>query len=284
MASRFWVGGTGTWDSTTTTHWATGSGLGGGASAPGSADTAVFDAASGGGTVTVDTTINGLSFLGITMGAFTGTLDFSVNNPSITLTNGGGGQFSITGSGVRTLKMGTGTFTFSSPGNTQTCFDAGTTTNLTFQGGSATYNITFSGGSTGGAVVFNGGGLTFGTLNIGARSVGTPLQIVGANTFAALNITGPINVLFSSATTTTITAAISWNGSSSSPLNLRSSSNGGVATLAVAVGSVISWASLTVLAFTGTTVIATNSFDGLGNTGVTITGPTGGGVVGVIGS
>lgn len=52
MANRFWVGGTGTWDSTDTTHWSTLSGGGGGASAPGSADTAIFDASSGGGTVT----------------------------------------------------------------------------------------------------------------------------------------------------------------------------------------------------------------------------------------
>jgi hypothetical protein len=53
MASRFWVGGSGTWDATTTTHWATTSGGAGGASAPTSADDVFLDASSGAGTVTL---------------------------------------------------------------------------------------------------------------------------------------------------------------------------------------------------------------------------------------
>ena len=52
MASRFWVGGTGTWDASDTTHWATASNGAGGASVPGSSDAVTFDASSGGGTVT----------------------------------------------------------------------------------------------------------------------------------------------------------------------------------------------------------------------------------------
>jgi hypothetical protein len=44
MADRYWVGGTGTWDATTTTNWAATSGGAGGASAPTSADNAYFDA------------------------------------------------------------------------------------------------------------------------------------------------------------------------------------------------------------------------------------------------
>jgi hypothetical protein len=56
MADRFWVGGTGTWDATTTTNWSTTSGGAGGASAPTSADDVYFDANSDAGgafTVTV---------------------------------------------------------------------------------------------------------------------------------------------------------------------------------------------------------------------------------------
>ena len=58
MASRFWVGGTGTWDASDTTHWAATSGGAGGQSVPTASDTATFDASSGGGTVTVNTTVN----------------------------------------------------------------------------------------------------------------------------------------------------------------------------------------------------------------------------------
>jgi hypothetical protein len=44
MADRYWVGGSGTWDATTTTNWSANSGGAGGASAPTSADNVIFDA------------------------------------------------------------------------------------------------------------------------------------------------------------------------------------------------------------------------------------------------
>lgn len=46
MPNRFWVG-TGTWDNSSTTNWSTTSGGAGGASVPGAADVALFDANSG---------------------------------------------------------------------------------------------------------------------------------------------------------------------------------------------------------------------------------------------
>ena len=46
MADRYWVGGTGTWDATTTTNWSATSGGAGGASAPTSADNVIFNSAS----------------------------------------------------------------------------------------------------------------------------------------------------------------------------------------------------------------------------------------------
>jgi hypothetical protein len=49
MADRYWVGGTGTWDATTTTNWAATSGGAGGESAPTSADNAYFDGSSDSG-------------------------------------------------------------------------------------------------------------------------------------------------------------------------------------------------------------------------------------------
>jgi hypothetical protein len=73
MAARFWVGGTGTWDAVNTANWSATSGGAGGASVPTSADNIVFNASSGGGTVTLGAdgicTIN--DFTG-----FTGTIDF----------------------------------------------------------------------------------------------------------------------------------------------------------------------------------------------------------------
>jgi hypothetical protein len=47
MAIYYWVGGAGTWDNASTTHWATSSGGAGGAGVPTSADNVIFDTASG---------------------------------------------------------------------------------------------------------------------------------------------------------------------------------------------------------------------------------------------
>jgi hypothetical protein len=61
MADRYWVGGTGNWDATSTTNWATSSGGAGGASAPTSADNVIFDANSNTGTSAFTVTVTGTS-------------------------------------------------------------------------------------------------------------------------------------------------------------------------------------------------------------------------------
>lgn len=60
MATRFWVGGTGNWDGSTTTHWAATTGGLGGASVPTSGDTVTFDTLSNATayTVTITATAN----------------------------------------------------------------------------------------------------------------------------------------------------------------------------------------------------------------------------------
>ena len=54
MADRYWVGGNGTWDASTTTNWSATSGGAAGASAPTTADNAIFNGSSGTGTVTIN--------------------------------------------------------------------------------------------------------------------------------------------------------------------------------------------------------------------------------------
>ena len=60
MASRYWVGGTGTWD-TTTTHWAATSGGAAGATAPTATDDVFIDGSSGSPVITLTGTLNCLS-------------------------------------------------------------------------------------------------------------------------------------------------------------------------------------------------------------------------------
>jgi hypothetical protein len=75
MANRFWRGGAGTWDSSSTANWSTTSGGVGGASAPNSLDDVFFDQAA-----TYTVTCGGGSCRSITVSA--GTVTFNVSNTS----------------------------------------------------------------------------------------------------------------------------------------------------------------------------------------------------------
>lgn len=84
MANRFWVGGSGTWDASSTTHWSASSGGASGASVPTSADNVFVDANSGSSPV-------------ITIGATANCLDLDFTG-SITATLAGSSPISIFGS------------------------------------------------------------------------------------------------------------------------------------------------------------------------------------------
>jgi hypothetical protein len=106
MATRYWVGGSGTWDASDTTHWAAASNGAGGQSVPTSADNANIDLNSGsGGTVTINGNHTVFSFNG---GGFPGTIDWSVNNNDFTSL--GGFAFNDFSGTVATVKLGSGTF------------------------------------------------------------------------------------------------------------------------------------------------------------------------------
>lgn len=284
MSSRFWVGGTGTWDSTTTTHWSASTGGAGGATAPVTGDSATFDGASGGGTVTVDTTINGLSLALLTTGAFTGTLDFSVNNPSMTFTS----QFTGAGTGVRTINLGSGTFTCS--GATGTVWDFSTSTNLTFNAGTST--ILINGAPTQGAAARTVAlGTTAKSFNIititnsGSAGPYTDISASAAITIATLNLTAPVAIRWANTATVTITNAFTWAGTAFNNVVEMIAQPGVSPAISAASGSTIAWGALSGITFSGNAVNATNSFDMKGNTmnGGSITGPSGGGAGAAIG-
>lgn len=128
MANRYWVGGTGTWDGSSSSHWSTSSGGSGGASVPTAADAVFLDSNSGSGLITVGPTIFGsaVSCASLNCTGFTGTLDtipafydsflgFNVYG-NVTLSSGGtyfvtpyGGSSGGSGFGVNMI--GTGTLT-----------------------------------------------------------------------------------------------------------------------------------------------------------------------------
>lgn len=269
MALRFWVGGAGTWDNSTTTHWSATTGGAGGVSVPGTADSVTFDGASGGGVVTVAAAINGSNtVVSLTAGLFTGTLDFSVNNPTISAAT-----FSWTGGATRSFLFGTSVFNPTSAGGS-TPWDLTTITGLTFTGAPSINLAALASG----ARTFSGGGQSYGSLTVSdSGSTGDSVTIGGNNTFGTFTVTGPVNMVFNSGTTQTVTGAFSANGTAfNSGILLTGSGTSTTAALSIGAGSIINWAAIKNMVFSGTAITATNSFDLKGTSGITITGPGGG--------
>lgn len=269
MASRFWVGNGGTWDAADTAHWAATSGGAGGQTVPGSSDTVTIDAASGTGTITVNTTVTVQS---ITCGEMAMTLDFGANDNNVTLTTG----FSGSGSGARTINLGDGLWTISGTGGG--AWTMATVTNLVaFNCNGSTITM------TGAGATFAGGGRTYNTVNFNNGRSGVFTS--GSNTFATLNIGAPNFVVLTNGTTTTVTNAFTWTGTGANPIHVTSANNFAIATISVAAGSPTAvFSSFREITFSGgATFSATNSFDLGGNTGITISGPSSGGGARVIG-
>lgn len=115
MANRYWVGGSGTWNTTSTTNWSASSGGAGGASVPTASDAVFFDSASGSGTCTTSAgatcstlTIN-TSTLSVVLGANMTTVVTTLTAGTLDL-NGFAIQaqiFSATAANARTLAFGT---------------------------------------------------------------------------------------------------------------------------------------------------------------------------------
>jgi len=88
MATYYWVGGSGTWDSTTTTNWAASSGGAGDAGVPTSADNVIFDANSNTGTdpftVTMDSSFGDPTCLDFTASSLDGAMTLTGSKIIIT--------------------------------------------------------------------------------------------------------------------------------------------------------------------------------------------------------
>jgi len=137
MADRYWVGGTGTWNTSSTTNWSATSGGAGGASVPTSADDVYFNSASGSADYTVSWS-GGLNCKNLNItGPSTGKLTMA----------SGGGANSIFTYGSYTV---TGTIsTYATTGNGRLRFVA-TTSGNTITTSNITHSFVFAFGGTGG--------------------------------------------------------------------------------------------------------------------------------------
>lgn len=281
MAARFWVGGDGTWDNSSTAHWSTTSNGASGSAAPTSSDIVTLDGNGGAGTglgggplITVNANVNASAvLLGTTGGNFIGSLDFAANNNSPTF-----GTFAFSGSGTRQLNMGNGTWTLTSLGSANV-FDVTTATGLTLNCNSST--VLCSSASTG-PRSFAGGGKTFNVVTVVDTGNGrSSFRFTTAITIGTLNLTAPLAISFGTNLTTTITNAFTWAGTAFNSgfliANDATAANT-QATISCASGTCsIDYAALHGIAFTGgATFNVTNSFSLGGNSGTNVfSGPGG---------
>ncbi len=163
MATRYWVGGAGTWDATTTTNWSATSGGGGGASAPTSADNVIFDTAS-----------NATAYA-VTVGTNAVAQDITIAGPAVgnvTITSGatavincyGSWTSAATGVVFTTTSGATINFLATTTGKTVT------TNNVTLGAMAVTFSNSSGGWTLGSALTTTGVfTVTSGTFNTGAN-------------------------------------------------------------------------------------------------------------------
>jgi len=148
-----------------------------------------------------------------------GTFDANIYNVTVP-------TFSSSGSGVRSISFGSGTWTISDSGTAWNCT---TSTNLTTTPGTAIITMTSASSKT-----FAGGSKEYPTLNQGGAG---QLTISGSNTFANItNTVQPATILFTSGTTQTFTA-FSLSGTSGNLITIGSTTTA-QHTLSMASGTV----------------------------------------------
>lgn len=213
------------------------------------------------------TTLSTGNGITLTAGTFNAN-GFNISSPSVLGTN----------SNTRVLTMGSGTWTIS--GNLSTQWDFTTLTGLTLNANTSTLLFT-SADTTGRTANFGANTYNIVTLANTAANSAAPFTIAGGPTIGTLNLTGPVFAKFTTGTTTTVTN-FNAAGTSSNEIAIGTSSTSGVAaTIAMTSTNIpsISWAGIYGMTFTGTSApfAVANSFNLRGNTGLTISAPSGGG-------
>lgn len=295
MANYYWVGGAGTWDNSSNTNWRTTSGGTTVAGPPLATDTAIFDANSGTGAVTIASTAT-CSVLNFGGSGITATLN--ANNSSIAPSSGfniTAGSFSTStynlSTGVLSHTGGTfisgGTLTtagsLSSSGTTARVMTIGNCTvnsnSVSFSGSNCTF--THTPGTTisqnNGYPNFNGNGYTFYNVTFSNTGMIT-CTITGANTFNNLSFAGK-------STTTVSTVTFNSNQTINGTLTVSAPTTAGSsryyiqsATYGAAITLTGNTASLTDVDFrdithSGTTWTGTRLGDAGGNSGITFNTP-----------
>jgi trimeric autotransporter adhesin len=222
--TRYWRGGTGTWNATTTTNWSASSGGSGGASVPTSADAVIFDSASNATDYTVTCTAAILRCGSFTMsGPASGNVTWAGTAPLTVHDN-----FTLSATGITRTFTGSLIFSGSATGKTITTNGVALASNTTIDGvgcgwtlGNATsVGVSGSFATTNGAFDTNGYSFTTAVLFLGTsfgntRSINLRSSTVSTFSSGPVVFQNPINLTFD-AGTSTINSSVS-SGSVSFP-------------------------------------------------------------------
>jgi hypothetical protein len=163
VATRYWVGGTATWNAVNTANWAASSGGAGGASAPTASDDVVFDVNSNVGTGNFTVTANGAVCNDITVSGLDGTMTLATT--SLGLAISGNTAFPAT--------------LFQTSGTVGVTFNATSAKTLNTSGVNITWDVTFNGAGGSWQLLANfpcdrGITLTTGTLDLNGFTLTGP--------------------------------------------------------------------------------------------------------------
>ena len=259
MATRYWVGGSGTWNSTNTTNWSATSGGAGGASVPTSADDVIINANSGPGASSYSITCSSAVCATLTTSStspkivtLSGTLTVSGNTTIGSYVDFSGLTCNLTPSLAAGLNLGGtntvfgGTFNFNTNVTyTLTNGTAGTYNPITFNVNAGTINGSFGNNGTN-ILTVAGGTVTTGGTNFAAVTVSSgTLTLSSALTCTTMTLTG--GTLAKATFTLTCTTSLTCTGTTARAI---SGTTAGATTVLSGAGTVFSCANATNLTLT----------------------------------
>ena len=254
MADRYWVGGSGTWDSTTTTNWSASDGGAGGASVPTAADNVIFNGNSnvGTGSFTVTTAVSTRPCLSFTVtgldGAMTlaGTIGITVS-ASMTLP---ASNFSWTNTGLLTFNATTSQ-TITSGGNI-------ITSPISFNGTAGTWALQDAFTCSGSVVSLNAGTLNLNGYTLTATTFASSVSVARTIAF------GTTGIISLSGTGTVWNSSTITNFSYTGTSNVRLT-NGGSTAITITAGAASSAQALNFAVTAGTYALTFTAGGNLGS-------------------
>jgi len=250
MANRYWVGGTGTWNTVSTANWSASSGGASGASVPTAADSVFFDQI---GTYSVSCS-NALTCLDFTVS--TGTVTFgSSTSPSLAVS----GSLSWAGATV-SWSGGTITFNATTTGKTVNTNGSAVNQSFAFAGVGGAWTLTAALNLVSSQLLITSGTFNSGNYSITCGSINSNNSNVRTINLGSSTVTFSTTIFFNTQTNLTFNAGTSQINCTGNP------------TLNVQTGVTFYNVSFTSTAITTSSILGANTFTNLSITGRTTVG------------